>query len=157
MIQLSFSLLLSLITICNGNKQFNVNNNDIFIVKNHEKSIKNEIDHDEITNVMDREVNEIDYDINGHVDISHSSRISRDIKTNIDIDSNNFVHDENNNEHIYSNNINNNDLKMDLNSDVNSRNANMNRLNCEEIVISATAECKDKAIVSSNRTSLFSR
>jgi hypothetical protein len=155
--QLSFGLLLSLITICKGNKLFNVNNNDIFIVKNHEKSIRNGIDSDKITNVMDREVNEIGCDINGHSDSLHSSRISEDSKTHIDIDLNNGVDDKNNNEHIYSNNINNDDINMDLDSNVNSRNANLNSVLREEIVISAMVESKNEVVVSTNRTSLFSR
>jgi hypothetical protein len=152
-----FGLLLSLITICNGNKQFNVNNNDIFIVKNHEKSIKNGIDYDEITKVMDREVNEIDCDINGHVDGFYSSRISEDVKTHIDIDLNNGVYDENNNERIYSNNINNDEINMDLNSNANSRNDNLNSILGEEIVISAMVESENEVVMSNNRTSLFSR
>jgi hypothetical protein len=166
MVHLSFGLLLSLITVCNGTKQFGLNNNEMFIVKNHEKSRKNGIDYDACTNIINREPNEIDCDVDENTYSHCSNTINMDINAYVNTDFNNDVNEGNESKYIHRNE---DDINAELDNNVNSkktvinkhnvnnRNANMNRLiRREEIVISAMVEEKDKVVIS-NRTSLFSR
>jgi hypothetical protein len=172
MVQLPFGLLLSLITVCNGNKQFGINNNEKFIVKNHEKSRKNGIDYDASTNMIHREPNEIDCDVDELAHSHCSNTVNMDINVYINNDLNNDVNEDNESKYIHrSNNINIDNINAELDNNINNNNkesvmkkfnmntriANMNTcIHREKIVISAKVEKIDKAVIS-NKTSLFSR